>query len=97
MHSQKHLLSIYCVLLCGFSILSACSDAEAPAIPVAPVAGSMMVDLNTPVDPNNTMMPITCSSDQSCGDGFVCVDSVCRPGVCNLDKTCPAGQTCGQR
>ncbi len=35
-----------------------------------------------------------CTSDISCGPGMVCVNDSCRPGECNLDRTCPAGQTC---
>ncbi len=35
-----------------------------------------------------------CMTDLSCGDGMVCVANECRIGQCNLDRTCPAGQTC---
>ncbi|MEZ4475087.1 MAG: MopE-related protein [bacterium] len=36
----------------------------------------------------------SCSTDTECGDGRVCADGACRPGQCNLDRRCPAGETC---
>ena len=70
-------------LALSFAALAACSeDAPGGGTPALPDLG---------LRPDATA---ACTTDLSCGDAKVCVGGVCRPGQCNEDRLCPAGQTC---
>lgn len=55
---------------------------------------------DAPADPEPLPQPDAgppdtgCQSDFACGAGQICNEGVCQAGQCNVERTCPMGQTC---
>ncbi len=64
----------------GLALASGCTDAPA--------------DPDPGPDPDAGQPPAGCESDFACGAGQICNQGECQAGECNLERTCPMGQTC---
>ncbi len=72
-------IAAFVILIAG-PLLTACSE-DAPADPQEET-------------PDGGMPMEGCESDFACGAGQICNMGQCRAGQCNLERTCPMGQTC---